>query len=63
MLHAAHNLFLQNFFDPLSGRGDNAITMVGEFGVILAAVSLLVSLPFWWAGARLARTQFPPANA
>jgi len=63
MLHAAHNLFLQNFFDPLSGRGDNAITMVGEFGIVLAAVSLLVSLPFWWAGARLARTEFQALRA
>lgn len=53
MLHATHNLFIQSFFDQLSNRADGAITMVGEFGVVLAGVALLVSLPFWWGGARL----------
>jgi membrane protease YdiL (CAAX protease family) len=50
--HAAHNLFVQNVFDPLSARGENQITMIGEFGVIFAAAVLLVSLPFWVMGAR-----------
>lgn len=62
MLHATHNLFIQNFFDALSSRGESAITMIGEFGVVLAGVSLLVSLPFWVSGARLSRPDFPPSS-
>ncbi len=58
MLHATHNLFLQNFFDQLTNRGESQITMVGEFGVILAGVTVLVCLPFWVYGARLARPDF-----
>ena len=62
MLHAAHNLIIQSVFDRFTVRGDGAITMVGEFGVVLAAVTLLVSLPFWWDGARLARPGFPQSG-
>lgn len=54
-MHASHNLFIQNLFDPLSGRGTSSITMVGEFGVVFAAAVLLVSIPFWILGARLPR--------
>lgn len=62
MLHATHNLFLQNFFDQLTKRGESQITMTGEFGVVLAATVLLVSLPFWWDGARQLRSDFPRTN-
>lgn len=55
-MHASHNLFIQNVFDPLSARGANAITMVGEFGIVFAAAVLVVSLPFWFLGARLPQT-------
>ncbi|HPE29641.1 MAG TPA: type II CAAX endopeptidase family protein [Parvularculaceae bacterium] len=51
-LHASHNLVLQQIYDPLTTRGDSSITMIGEFGVVTAAVCLLVCLPFWIAGAR-----------
>lgn len=52
-LHAAHNVIIQSLLDPLSTRGSSDITMVGEFGIVLAVVTLLVSLPFWIMGARL----------
>lgn len=52
-LHAAHNIIIQSLLDPLSTRGSAGITMVGEFGVVLAGVTFLVSLPFWVMGARL----------
>jgi membrane protease YdiL (CAAX protease family) len=55
--HAAHNLIVQGIFDPLTVRGPNAVTMVGEFGVVMACVVSLVSLPFWVLGLRL-----PPAE-
>jgi membrane protease YdiL (CAAX protease family) len=49
-LHASHNLLVQGIFDPLAGRGPGRITMVGEFGVVMALTVLLVSLPFWFLG-------------
>jgi membrane protease YdiL (CAAX protease family) len=52
VLHASHNLFVQGVFDRLTTRGDGAITVVGEFGVVFAGSLLLVSLPFWTMGMR-----------
>jgi uncharacterized protein len=54
-LHASHNLFIQGIFDPLTTRGANEITMVSEFGVVLAAVAVVVCIPFWVMGARISR--------
>ena len=54
--HASHNLLVQGIFDPLTVRGPNGITMVGEFGIVMAIVVLLASIPFWVLGLRL-----PPA--
>lgn len=51
-LHAAHNLFIQHIFDPLTTRGDNPVTMVSEFGIVMAGAVVLVSIPFWVVGAR-----------
>ncbi|WP_158765987.1 CPBP family intramembrane glutamic endopeptidase [Terricaulis silvestris] len=54
-LHASHNLFIQGIFDPLTTRGANEITMVSEFGVVLAAATVVVCVPFWIMGARISR--------
>jgi uncharacterized protein len=54
-LHASHNLFIQGIFDPLTTRGAGDITMVSEFGVVLAAVAVVVCIPFWIMGARISR--------
>jgi membrane protease YdiL (CAAX protease family) len=51
-MHASHNLFIQNVFDPLSTRGPSHVTMVGEFGIVFAAAVLVVSIPFWIMGSR-----------
>jgi membrane protease YdiL (CAAX protease family) len=51
-LHAAHNLIVQAVFDPLSARGPGEITMVTEFGVVLAGTVLVFSAPFWVLGVR-----------
>lgn len=47
ILHASHNLFFQVIFTPLSG--DTGITeyLVGEFGIGLALIVLLVAWLFW----------------
>lgn len=50
--HAAHNLLIQSIFDNLTQRGPGHITMVGEFGVVLAATVFAFSLPFWIMGRR-----------
>jgi len=50
--HAAHNLLIQSVFDNLAQRGASHITMVGEFGVVLAATVFAFSLPFWIMGRR-----------
>lgn len=52
MLHGAHNLLIQGFFDALTERGASPVTMVGEFGVIFAAVCVTVCAPFWVLGYR-----------
>lgn len=54
-LHASHNLFIQGIFDPLTTRGAGDITMVSEFGVVLAAVAVVVCIPFWIMGPRISR--------
>lgn len=54
-LHASHNLLIQGIFDPLTTRGANPITMVSEFGVILAGCAVVVCIPFWVMGARISR--------
>jgi membrane protease YdiL (CAAX protease family) len=62
-LHAAHNVFIQLVLNPLSARGEGDITMVGEFGIVLALVTAAVSVPFWIMGIReaLGRNADPEA--
>src|SRR5690606_10661554 len=62
-LHASHNLMLQAIYDPMTARGDSAITMVGEFGVVTAVVCVLICLPFWIAGMRRAKRAGVPTQA
>jgi len=53
LLHASHNLFIQNIFDPLTQ--DTTVTRYirGEFGVALAVIALLVGSLFWHKRAEL----------
>jgi hypothetical protein len=57
--HASHNLLVQGIFDPLSGRGSGQVTMVGEFGVVMALVVFFTALPFWLMGLRRPPTAAP----
>jgi membrane protease YdiL (CAAX protease family) len=52
VLHGSHNLVILGLMDRLTERGPSDITMAGEFGVVSAAATALVSLPFWIAGAK-----------
>lgn len=54
ILHASHNLFVQNIFDPLTKNGDSAKYVTSEFGVGLAFVYTLVAIYFWTRRGELA---------
>ena len=47
ILHASHNLFIQNIFTPLTITTDNTKYYIDEFGIVLALVCLVVAVYFW----------------
>lgn len=47
LLHASHNLFIQNFFDPMTTDTGRTKYIIGEFGYALAIVSLIFAIYFW----------------
>lgn len=47
VLHAAHNTFIQRFFDPLTVYNKKTPYVAGEFGVALSVVSILMAVYFW----------------
>jgi membrane protease YdiL (CAAX protease family) len=47
MLHAAHNTFIQRFFDPLTVYNNTTGYVAGEFGAALGVISILRAVYFW----------------
>lgn len=47
MLHAAHNLFVQQVFTPLTGPRPATAYTIGEFGLVLPVVAVVLGLYFW----------------
>lgn len=47
LLHASHNLFVENVFDPLTTDTGNTRFITGEFGAGLALVSVIVAFLCW----------------
>jgi len=47
LLHASHNLFIQQVFDPLTQDTGTTAYLVGEFGLMLALAGIVVALFFW----------------
>ena len=47
VLHAAHNTFIQEFFDPLTVHNSKTRYVAGEFGVALLVISILMAVFFW----------------
>jgi membrane protease YdiL (CAAX protease family) len=47
VLHAAHNTFIQEFFDPLTVDKPKTRYVAGEFGVALLVISILMAIYFW----------------
>lgn len=46
-LHAAHNTFIQRFFEPLTVYNNKTPYMAGEFGAVLGVISILLAAYFW----------------
>ncbi|MEA4908731.1 MAG: type II CAAX endopeptidase family protein [Anaerolineaceae bacterium] len=65
ILHAAHNLFIQGLFDPLTTNTGPTAYLTGEFGIGLAIAGTLLALIFWRLSNRLpqAAVQATPAEA
>jgi membrane protease YdiL (CAAX protease family) len=47
VLHAAHNTFIQSFFDPLTVHNKRTNYVASEFGTALLVLSLLLAIYFW----------------
>ncbi|MCL4833914.1 MAG: CPBP family intramembrane metalloprotease [Caldilineaceae bacterium] len=47
LLHTTHNVFIQGFFDRLTGSGSITPYITGEFGIGLAVTGLVVAYVFW----------------
>jgi len=47
VLHAAHNTFIQRFFDPLTVYSRKTSYVAGEFGAALGVISILMAVYFW----------------
>jgi uncharacterized protein len=47
VLHASHNTFFQQFFDPLTVNNGKTRYVAGEFGAALLVVSVLMAIYFW----------------
>jgi len=46
-LHASHNTFIQQFYDPLTVYRNKTGYVAGEFGAALLLISIAMALYFW----------------
>ena len=47
IFHASHNLFIQQIFDPLTNDTGATKYFIGEFGIVLALISVPFAYVFW----------------
>lgn len=47
VLHAAHNTFIQRFFDPITVYNQETPYVAGEFGAALGVTSIFMAVYFW----------------
>jgi len=47
LMHASHNLFIQQVFDPLTQDTGITAYITGEFGTALAIAAIMVAYTFW----------------
>ncbi|MFH1347691.1 MAG: CPBP family intramembrane glutamic endopeptidase [Candidatus Margulisiibacteriota bacterium] len=56
LMHGSHNLYIQRLFDPLTTEtGPLSKYMIGESGIVLAVIFVLLAIIFWSL-----RHQLPP---
>ena len=56
ILHASHNTFMQQFFQPLTIDHTRTRYVAGEFGAALAVVAALLAAYFWTRRGELKET-------
>lgn len=54
LMHASHNLFVENIFDPLTIETGATRFVTGEFGIGLAVAAVIVAIACWLQRGRLA---------
>ena len=47
LFHAAHNVYIDKIFDPLTIKGENTVLWAGEDGLMIPIVASLLALYFW----------------
>lgn len=52
IFHMSHNIFLQQFFSPLTEQASNTAWFADEFGVAIPLVAATFALVFWQKGVR-----------
>jgi uncharacterized protein len=60
LLHASHNLYIQNIFTPLTRNTGKTAWYIDEFGAIVPIVALAFALYFWTRRNELSK---PPAHS
>jgi membrane protease YdiL (CAAX protease family) len=63
VLHAAHNTFIQRFFEPMTVYKKNTSYVAGEFGAALGVLAILMALYFWTRRAEVETTKSNAAAA
>ena len=54
LLHSSHNLYIQRFFDPLTTKTSPVSKyMIGESGIVMAVIFILLAVIFWGLRNRL----------
>jgi len=66
-LHASHNFWLQSVFNPLTTDTGNTEYFIGEFGIAVTLVTVLIAYLYWCRrgeveGDALKRSPHPPAG-
>jgi membrane protease YdiL (CAAX protease family) len=56
ILHASHNLFIQNFFSPLTKDTGHTKYFIDEFGAVLPVICLMAAIYFWSRRGELTQT-------
>jgi len=47
LFHAAHNVYSDKIFDPLTAKGDNTALWTGEYGLMMPIMTSLLAFYFW----------------